>query len=238
MLQIATPKKLTGEGIKFLKKIHWGSLNHASVYGKSLNYRLKKCHPTSSREPSMSPMINPLSKFVKQALPEKPRLSTHHNGDPQVSHRERCNLKSQDISNPSLNRLRSVEEKNRGFVVINFLPRDSQISIQGEPKGFSFPNPSSPSKGSIINKLEVRKSGQTISPLPSLNQILGNMKLKKSTKSFSHNDKQIRRDGIALTKTSGSPKKLRRFTIKKDREGRSSNTTENPLNPLLTEAKS
>ena len=93
MLQIATPKKLAGEGIKFLKKIHGGSLNHASVYGKSLNNRLKKSHPTSSREPSTSPMINPLSKFVKQDLPEKPRLSTHHNGDPQVSQRERCNLK-------------------------------------------------------------------------------------------------------------------------------------------------
>ena len=94
ILQISTPKKLTRESIKFLKKIHQCSLNHASIYGKGLNHRLKECHPASCRELAMSPMIDFLLNFVKKALLEKPRLSTHHNRDPQVNQRETLNLKS------------------------------------------------------------------------------------------------------------------------------------------------
>ena len=86
------------------------------------------------------------------------------------------------------------------------MPRGSQISIPGELKGFSFPNLSSPNKGHIINKLKVGKSGQTISPLSSLNQILGNMKLDNSNKSLSHNDKQIRRKGSPWWRPLEAPK--------------------------------
>ena len=70
-LQIATPKKLARESIKFLKKIHRGNLNHASIYGKGLNRILKEFHPACCREPPMSPMIEFLSKFIEQALTKK-----------------------------------------------------------------------------------------------------------------------------------------------------------------------
>ena len=81
------------------------------LYMEGLESQLQQSHPVNSREPPMSPMIDFLSKFVEKTLLEKPRLSTHHNRDPQVSQRERLNLKSQDISNHLLDRLRSVEEK-------------------------------------------------------------------------------------------------------------------------------
>ena len=58
ILKIFTPKKLARESIKFLKKIHWTSLNHASVYGKGLNHRLKECHPINYRQSPMSPRID------------------------------------------------------------------------------------------------------------------------------------------------------------------------------------
>ena len=40
ILQVTAPKKFVRKSIKLLKKIHRGSLNHTTIYGKSLNHRL------------------------------------------------------------------------------------------------------------------------------------------------------------------------------------------------------
>ena len=155
--QITNPKEFLRKSIKILEKINRSNLNHASISRKSLDNRLKKSNPGSSRKPSMSPMIYLILKLCNQILLENSGLPRNSNRNAKISQRKWPNLKPQDTNNPLLNRIRSVKKVNGRFVLINFLAWSCQINVQIMSKGFHFLNPSKTWKSRIINKLNMGK---------------------------------------------------------------------------------
>ena len=119
--KITTPKEFLRKSIKLLEKINRSSLHHASISRKSLDNRLKKSNTGSSRKPSMSPMIYLILKLGNQILPKEMWLPRNNNRNAKISQRKHPSLKPQDISNPLLNRIKSVKNINGRFVLINFL---------------------------------------------------------------------------------------------------------------------
>ena len=69
----------------------------------------------------VSPLINFHPEFVQNNLPRLPGKPTHRDGNAKILQRKVANLKSQSVSNPLLNRVRSIEEVDRRFSFINLL---------------------------------------------------------------------------------------------------------------------
>lgn len=87
-MQITTPKELLRKRIELLEKVNRSSFNHASISRKSLDNRLKKSNLSSSRKPSMSPMIYLILKLGNEFFLEETWLPRNINRDAEMSQRK------------------------------------------------------------------------------------------------------------------------------------------------------